>query len=348
MKKLLLKIMGIYLILNIFITYNITNEFTFCISNNNQVKFEVENKLKDLYGAKGDGKTDDTKAIQNALNNEEYIYFPKGIYIVTSHLNIYSNTTIEMHPDTVIKRNGKDKHYKVFINGTIGSNMATEYNGEGNIHFINGTIDLNSIENPLPYDKNTTVMDIGHAKDVSFTNMTFKNGQNGHYFQVSGSKNVLFYRCKFKDVQHTNTDNSNYEVIQIEPISKKGFPTFGAYDYTISKNITIEECEFTNVIRAIGTHASVLKNNEVVYCENIKIINNKFKNSIDSMISLKSYKNVEVLGNTIELSGRESISLIDVHDSIFKNNTIVGNLEKEIKQRNSSGNMLKDNYYINY
>lgn len=345
MKKFLLKVIGLYLFFSIFITYNIAGEFTSCVSDSNN---QIENKLRDIYGVKGDGKTDDTKAIQKALDNEQYIYLPKGIYIVTSYLKVHGNTTIEMHPDTVIKRSGGDKHYKVFVNGIIGSNTATGYNGEGNIHFINGTIDLNSIENPLPYNSNTTVMDIGHAENVSFINMTFKNGQNGHYFQVSGSKNVLFYRCKFTDVKHTNTDNLNYEVIQIEAISKKGFPTFGAYDYIVSKDITIEECEFTNIIRGIGTHSTVLNNNEIVYCENIKILNNKFKNSVDSMICLNSYRNVEVLGNTIEFSRSEAISLIDVHDSILKNNTIIGDSENEIKQIKSSGNIIKDNYYINY
>jgi hypothetical protein len=41
------------------------------------------------YGAKGDGVTDDTAAIQNAINTLDYgncLYFPTGVYIVTSTL----------------------------------------------------------------------------------------------------------------------------------------------------------------------------------------------------------------------------------------------------------------------
>lgn len=46
------------------------------------------------YGAKGDGSTDDTAAIQAAFNagaNGGYVYFPKGNYYVTSSLTYYGS-----------------------------------------------------------------------------------------------------------------------------------------------------------------------------------------------------------------------------------------------------------------
>ena len=41
------------------------------------------------FGAKGDGKTDDTKSIQTAINNQsarEILYFPQGTYMISSPL----------------------------------------------------------------------------------------------------------------------------------------------------------------------------------------------------------------------------------------------------------------------
>src|SRR5574342_122199 len=45
------------------------------------------------YGAIGDGITDDTTAIQSALNTGLVIFFPKGIYKITSTLNILLSGT---------------------------------------------------------------------------------------------------------------------------------------------------------------------------------------------------------------------------------------------------------------
>lgn len=50
-------------------------------------------------GAKGDGETDDTKAIQNAIDNHQTIYFPQGLYRITETLKLKSNTiVVGLHP----------------------------------------------------------------------------------------------------------------------------------------------------------------------------------------------------------------------------------------------------------
>lgn len=45
-------------------------------------------------GAKGDGETDDTKIIQNAIANYTNIYFPQGWYRVTETISLKSNTVL--------------------------------------------------------------------------------------------------------------------------------------------------------------------------------------------------------------------------------------------------------------
>lgn len=47
------------------------------------------------YGAKGDGSTDDTTAIQNAVNSGAgFVLFPAGTYIVSQTITLPSNTTV--------------------------------------------------------------------------------------------------------------------------------------------------------------------------------------------------------------------------------------------------------------
>jgi hypothetical protein len=46
------------------------------------------------YGAKGDGTTDDTQAIQNCLNENNNVLFNDGVFLISDTLNIKSNHTI--------------------------------------------------------------------------------------------------------------------------------------------------------------------------------------------------------------------------------------------------------------
>jgi sugar lactone lactonase YvrE len=56
--------------------------------------------LKSL-GAKGDGKTDDTVAIQRAINGYQVIYVPSGYYIISNTLTLRPDTVlIGLHPST--------------------------------------------------------------------------------------------------------------------------------------------------------------------------------------------------------------------------------------------------------
>lgn len=54
------------------------------------------------YGAVGDGSTDDTTAIQNALDANSDIYFPTGNYVVSSTLTVPSFRRLEGGPNAVI------------------------------------------------------------------------------------------------------------------------------------------------------------------------------------------------------------------------------------------------------
>ncbi|MED4224288.1 glycosyl hydrolase family 28-related protein [Neobacillus cucumis] len=286
--------------------------------------------LKD-FGAKGDGMTDDTKAIQKALNiardyGSVHINIPEGVYL-TKTLRLYKNTNVTLDEKAVIKRIGSG--YKLFVNGKSGDpNYAFGYNGEGNIHFSNGTIDLNSVNAPIPDEKSISAFDLGHADNLSFENLTIKNGQNGHYFQISSSRNVRFIGCWFGNVHYTNKSSKNFELIQIEEATKVSFPTFGGYDGTMSKNILIKDCHFENVIRAIGTHSYSRAKDKVTplrYNENIRITHNVFKNSISQFGYFEGFKNVIIEDNVFEDYKGDPIYLKYTINSQVKNNRLIPN-----------------------
>ncbi|KRK51909.1 glycosyl hydrolase family 28-related protein [Companilactobacillus kimchii] len=73
--------------------------------------------VKDDYSAKGDGTTDDTASIQNAINAAHTdgggtVFFPVGTYLITAVLTIYSNTTLQgaAQGATSIVQNGIPAH----------------------------------------------------------------------------------------------------------------------------------------------------------------------------------------------------------------------------------------------
>jgi hypothetical protein len=284
--------------------------------------------IKDL-GAKGDGVTDDTKAIQNALdlakqNSKITIYFPEGVYN-TESLRLYKNTYVTLNKKAVIKRIGKD--FVLFSNGKTGDkNYAVGYNGDGNIHFKGGTIDLNANNNPVPSHNDTSAFVLGHGNNFSFKNLTVINGQNGHYFEISSSKNVLFDNCWFGNVQYTKNSPRGFELIQIEEATKLSFSHFGSHDGTISKNIIIQNCHFENVIRGIGTHGYVSakdSNKPMRYNENIKVINNVFKNSIGEFAYFEGFKNVVIENNVFEEYGKNPIYFNQTIKYSVKNNLYI-------------------------
>jgi hypothetical protein len=58
--------------------------------------------VRDL-GAKGDGGTDDTAALQSAINGHRVLYFPSGIYRITGTLHLRPDSVlIGFHPSTTV------------------------------------------------------------------------------------------------------------------------------------------------------------------------------------------------------------------------------------------------------
>lgn len=314
----------------------------------NDIAINVKHPPLPFIGVTGDGVTDDHNALQALFNLAQSngrvkLYFPEGVYCNGTYLRLYGNTFVDSHPLAEIKRIGTVN--KVFINGEQGnSTYATGYNGEGNIHFNNISIDLNSGVG-VASTMTVSCFDLGHGENISFTGVKIRNGQIGHYFQVSSCKNVKFNDCWFGDVVYSYTASADYELIQIEVATASSFPSFGGYDLTISRDIFIENCTFDGIIRAIGHHGdATYGTGSTIFCENIQLRNCTFTNSFDDMLHLTGFKGFICENNTIVDSGENAVYMIDVEDSIFEGNTIVTAVETGIFMSRSHGNKFYKNY----
>ena len=191
------------------------------------VSRSIQNKLEDVvsvkdFGAVGDGTTNDTVAIQAAIDASDYVIFPKGTY----KINI-PNTAIEAdHQDPEDHRNvyygleikGSNKTLKGY-NATLLIEAPTGITDH--IAFAIGTKTTNNIKDTiietLDIDLNHTVngslveqirgIAFGNVDGVKITHCKiFNDGDHndansgGYCLSLTGAKDVSISNCQFENI----------------------------------------------------------------------------------------------------------------------------------------------------
>lgn len=98
------------------------------------------------FGATGNGTSDDTSAISQALAQGGDIYFPPGVYLVSDELKVPSNTTVSgsgMGETIVRMASTAPRHLNVFTNELNNRQPRTSYNESILIRDL--TIDANAL-----------------------------------------------------------------------------------------------------------------------------------------------------------------------------------------------------------
>ena len=289
------------------------------------------------FGAKGDGLTDDTTAIQTLLNTQGFCYISEGDYRLTKTLKLMKNTYLKMHPNARLIRHHDDTHL------STGDTTSRGYDGQGNILIEGGIIDCNGIS----YPDVGSGLSIIHGNNITVRDTTILNTSRGHAMEISGSKNVLVENVKFKGYA-IDPDGSNYyvEAIQIEPTLPPpigaGYTFEHVTDSTPSKDVVIQHCYFGPSEQlpafpcAIGQHGAKYG----LFYENIKILNNTIEGCSYWAIRPFKFSNCLIEGNTVKNGSGGGIyvvtpgsgaSIEDVNGNIregegFKNVTISNNL----------------------
>lgn len=255
---------------------------------------------------------DITKKLQSALdlakNNKKNTYkitVKPGKYKINGTLKIYSNTTLNMKGvtfkraknNTVMLRFGGNKNYK-------------KYNQAKNITLNGGTWDGNG--------KTGDLMRFGHGQNLTIKNVTYTNVKEAHHMEFAACKNVRITGCTFKKYKGDRISN-HVEALQIDIMRKEHFDYYPSYDETPCVNVTIEKCTFDGLQGAVGTHSAVLGS----YHENIRIINNKFKDIAGYAIIGMNYLDSRINNNTIENCGLGIVyrTLSTSRSSVYKPRT---------------------------
>lgn len=128
----------------------------------------------------------------------------------------------------------------------------------------------------------------------------YNRGALKKYHEIDNGK---YGNNRSKDEQEISKNLFSKEIIQIEPDYKEtdngktfALPTIKmSNDGTVSKNVTIRYCTFSNVMRAIGNHS-----NRGGRCHIIKIYHNNINNTVGHSIVLSKNKKVYIAANTFD------------------------------------------------
>lgn len=272
------------------------------------------------FGAKGDGATDDTDAIQNALDSGGKVFFPNGIYKFTKTLHVGSDTIVE--------------GIGVESNLILGDNFTLDV-----IKRRDGGPDT---------DAYALIRTRENSKNIVFRDLKITGNKN--QFIDQRQFGLCFVECENGLADNVSVDHINYfptkaetsftnalgfglSVLRSKNITVRG----GAYTFGGYENIGTEDCE--NVLI------------DGVYC------GAGWRTSLQIH---RNSKKVKVINSTIEQVGNSSpgephsaftvhgVPSDKVYDLSIINNTIQasGNSLMGLQMFNSISNYIVDNNII--
>lgn len=241
-----------------------------------------------MYGAQGDGTTDDTAAIQATLDASSIVYIPDGTYMINANVGIspMSNQTILLSKNAVLKAiigstgtynvinivNKENIHIKGGKVYGYRDNLTTDANGEEfgrGINIIAGkNITIEQVElfdcwsDSISIEWNHTTGT--HSYNVRIVNCHIHNDVKNGILLV-GCENVSIRDCEIGGV------DCNIDCICINP------DKVDETKYGVVKNITIDNCNLlsndggiridnpnnTNEIKGLNITNSVIS---VIWC----------------------------------------------------------------------------------
>lgn len=189
-----------------------------------------------MYGAKGDGTTDDTAYFQQALAENRIVYVPSGTYTLNDTLVIRENCCLELNQDTILKftqtsRNCIEMRGSAVLRGNHG-NIDVTSAFTGNVISVDTGLDGVNHASIPPYLKAATPM-WKRQRFIYDVNITRTEGNFQGSLTGGHSGTALYISANYETTE--SYDGSNTAPIAcIWAMTVSGLRIGGAFDYGIN------------------------------------------------------------------------------------------------------------------
>lgn len=254
----------------------------------------VTYNVVDDFGADNTGNAMTEKQIQQALdtaqeNSQQGVFtkvvIPKGTYLLSSALVVYSDTWIFCDEGVEIKRCVSRGPMLMCDNNGIGG-----YDGVKNVIVEGGIWNGNTDQWPNAADFSN--IRFAHCRNILLKDMHVKNNENGHHVEIGGAADVTIEGCTFTGY----TGYRKKEAIQLDCMNNsRVFAGYAPFDDTSCENVVIKNNLFSGICRGLGSHSATLG----IYYTDILIEGNVFENLDDMAMIMYNYKNCTITNNTI-------------------------------------------------
>lgn len=265
------------------------------------------------FGAVGDGVSNDAAYINTMLSvgaGKRIVLTPNKTYHLEVPLLIYSNTTLIATGATLVRGSSADNMIRNYSDGSVGV-----YGASSNISIIGGTWNANR----SAFAANCTAIAFGHATNVLVSGATVTNVPAWHHIEVNTCQTAKILNCYF--IGGAEQAGTAIEAVQIDlNVDMTQFPWFGPADSTRCIDITVEGCYFQDCGTGVGTHSF----SGGVNHNNIKILNNTFKNAYYAGVSGLNWSDVRIEGNSFE-AGYYGVTITTAGTSTARQHIITNN-----------------------
>jgi parallel beta-helix repeat protein len=268
----------------------------------------------ETFGAVGDGVTDDTTAIQRALDLARdsgggLVQFTPGkTYAVSTFLVVYDFTTIYAYGATLraIGNTGLLRNFR-------SDESFSLYGGHSHIQVLGGIWDGNAFNGSSgSVTAMTNVMGFIHGSDITIRDATITNVSSSHGVEFNSSENCRVLNCNFLGYKDNTVDSSRQfsEAVQID-IAVSGSSSIPAFDNTPSKNILVDGCYFGvsprcgKFGRAVGSHT--LASGQYYY--GIQVVNCRVEGTLQEGIRGYGWRRSVIANNVINGAGMSGIAM---------------------------------------